>query len=59
MSSISEHELDAFAFELVAVRDRTHGSGVLVQEIDLFERQSLCLKRVISLLEDFRERAER
>jgi len=37
-------ELDTIAFELSTVRDRTHRSGVLVQEVDLFEGQPLGLR---------------
>ena len=59
MSTISNRELGTFAFELVAVRDRTYRSRILVQEINLFEGQSLCLRRVLSFLEDVRELVER
>ena len=34
----ANRELNAIAFELFTVRDRAHGSGVLIQKINLFER---------------------
>ena len=37
-------ELDTLAFQFFAVRNGAHRGGVLVQEVDLLEGQSLSLK---------------
>jgi len=49
-TSTMSRELDTIAFELATEGDRLHRSGVLIQEIDLFERQALGLKRDVSFL---------
>ena len=45
MMSTSKRELDTVALQLFTVRERLHRRGVLVQEINRFERQSLGLKK--------------
>ena len=45
----SSRELETCAYELATVRDRVHRGSVLVQDVDLFEGQTLGLKRGISL----------
>ena len=41
-------ELDTVACELTTVGDRVHRGGVLVQEVDLLQGQSLGLKQDVS-----------
>ena len=45
MMSTSKREFDTVTLQLFTVRDRLHRGCVLVQEINLFERQSLGLKK--------------
>ena len=43
-SVIPNRELDTVLFQLATEGDRLHGGGVLVQQIDLLEGQTLGLK---------------
>ena len=54
--STSKREFDTVTLELFTVRDRLHRGGVLVQEINLLERQSLGLKNGRELLGKYRKR---
>ena len=49
-------ELDAVAFELLTIGNRTHRGGVLVQKVDLLKGQSLSLKKEVGLSVVIRER---
>jgi len=47
----ASRELETVAFELTTERNRTHRGGVPVQEVDLFEGQSLGLKKKSKFLD--------
>ena len=49
-SKRTNRELETIAFELTTVGDRIPRGGVLVQDVNLFEGQTLGLKRDINFL---------
>ena len=48
---IPERELDTLVLELCAIRNRSPRGSFLVQDVNLFEGQSLGLERDVSFLE--------